>query len=129
MSNIYVESPSQEEKKYPTQPDTDGFFYEDKDEEARGISTKIYDNNNPVKRVFLSDGRPAIVRRLKGRDIISAPNLIGNVKEAGQSAIMGAIAAMATKVDNVQLVYEDLLDYWASDYNKISQASLLINFI
>lgn len=64
------ESKKIKEKKYPTEPDKEGFYFKNADEETSGILTKDYENGSSVKKVMVSNGQTAIIRKLKGRDMV-----------------------------------------------------------
>ena len=92
------------------------------------ILTKNYDNGNIVKKAPLKNGRTAIVRELTGADVLVAQEIAGDKDKRGRRYQL-AVAALATKVDGVQVVLEDLLAMKASDMTKISSASALLNFL
>lgn len=120
-----AEQQNEEVKVYPTAPDTDGFFFQDAEEEALGISTKTYeDNGKTVKKVLLSNNRVAIVRELNGAEGIHAKKQTGK----DGTKLQEAFAAFATRVDDKPINIDELLAMKAKDCNRITIASSLLNF-
>lgn len=116
---------SPDEKLYPTPPDSDGFFYEDEENEALKIESQKYENGKEVRRVTLSDGKKAIVRQLTGSEMGTTVNrLIGNNKDDYQYAMV----AVAAKIDDKGLMLEDVKDMLGKDYIKLQAANSQINF-
>jgi hypothetical protein len=104
--------------------ETEKFIYEDEADKEMGVETASYENGGKVKRVTLSDGRVALVRRLKGRDMKQVEILTGNARENALPALM----AVSTKVADRQLTLEEIEDLWAPDYNKLRLANVALNF-
>jgi len=78
-----------------------------------------------AEKVFqLSDGRSCKVIALKGRDMVQAQR----VADGDQAKIMFALTAMATTIDEKQIVVEELEDMSLSDALKIQNAFGEINF-
>ncbi len=110
---------------YPTPVDEEGFFYETEEEELIGVETKTYENEKQVKRVKLRKGKIALVREITGEELMEAKQVAG--KNANK--VEPAIAAYATKIDNVQVLMPELLAMGAKDYSLIVYASNALNFL
>jgi hypothetical protein len=120
------------EKTFPTAPDEEGFFTESEYDDVLDIRTKVYENGNKVKKVPLSGGRTALVRELIGRDSRKAKDLVStyarrNGKE-DEEDYADAVAALATKVDGQDIIFEDFLGYKMMDYTRIKVAAQSLNF-
>ena len=115
------------QKIYPTTPDVDGFYFVDAEDEARDVLTLKNDKGEEFKKVILKNGDIAIIRELKGVDVIDARRIAGN--NTDQSEVMAAMASLATKVNDKQIIYEDFINYKASDFTKILSASTSLNFL
>lgn len=68
--------PEAKQKNYPTQPDSDGFYFQDEGEETAGILTRDYENGSAIKKAVLKSGATAIIRKLKGRDFVETKKQI-----------------------------------------------------
>lgn len=73
------------------------------------------------KTVTLSDGRIASVRRAKNRDLIRAADQIGESKN--RYKFMCAMLAQIIELDGHPVVFEDVLDLYASDSDRLSEAA------
>jgi len=114
-----------ENKLYPTQPNNDGFFYENEGDEAMGILTKEYENGHKVKQLQLSTGKTAIVRELMGKEVLKYQRLA----EGDREKVLPAMMAIAIKIDGAELLMEDYLeDIKAKDYHKLMLACQDLNF-
>jgi len=111
-------------KVYPIPGSQPEHVFEDANDEAMGIETISYPNGGKSKRVVLSDGRIAITRRVKGKDMIEAGKLAGQSVEK----VNAAVAAVATKIDDQPLILDDLLNMWGMDFALISAMSNNLNF-
>lgn len=108
---------------YP-KPTSDGFFFEDAANETLGIESKEYENGKIVRRVKLSNGQTAIVRELTGREINQGVQRLATTKEDYQVAMM----AIATTIDQKQIVMEDLLEMRGRDFTRLQVANAQVNF-
>ena len=120
------------EKTFPTAPDEEGFFTESEYDDVLDIRTKVYENGNKVKKVPLSGGRTALVRELIGRDSRKAKEIASthsrkNGKE-DEEDYADAVAALATKVEGQDIIFEDFLGYKMMDYTRIKHAAQSLNF-
>lgn len=111
---------------YPAEPDAEGFFYENEDEHNQGISTKKYDNGSEVKKVCLSNGRTAIIRKLRGRDFVETKKRI----QADNSQDFETVnMSVAVSFDGKQEPPEYYLDdIFQNDYAKLTIAYGALNF-
>lgn len=99
--------------------------FENEGDEVLGIQTKTYPNGNKVKQITLSDGRIATVRTLFGRDNVEITRRLDGKEEKYENALM----SVAVKIDDKDLVIEDLDDIPFKDYNKIKIANSRLNFV
>jgi hypothetical protein len=114
---------TEEKKNYPFDT-TDGYQYLDETDEVMLIETKRYENGSIVKRITLSDKRIAEVRELKGWEMEESAKFHEN--KANQ-VTMG-VAALCTKIDGKNVVFEDLKFMKGKDWNKIKYAAAELNF-
>lgn len=115
----------EEKKVYPTQPDADGWFYEDNTEETSGVQTRVYENDSKVKRVFLSDKRKVVVRELKGRDF----GIIQDMIKDGKIGFEAATMSLSVKIDDQGYPPEYYMDdLKLRDFSKILIPLGKINF-
>lgn len=103
---------------------TEKFIFENEDDKTLGIETANYDNGGKVKRITLSTGEIALVRKLKGSDMRQVDMITGTKRENALPALM----AVATKINDRPIVMEELDNFWAPDYNKIKMAVTELNF-
>lgn len=115
----------QEKKVFPVDT-TDGFQYLDESDETMTVETKTYENGNVVKRVTLSDGRKAIVRELKAWETEEEAS---KFHQNNKTMVEMAIATIATKINDQPVIFEDIREMKAKDWNKIKYASALVNFL
>ncbi len=114
-----------EVKTYPTQPNSDGFFFEDEGNEALGIESKVYENGNEIRRVKLSNGKIAIVRELTGLETgLGVQRLCGDKQEN----YLFALISIATKVDDTGYTMEEIKEMRGKDFRKLQVASGQVNF-
>ena len=110
---------------FPTEPNQEGFFYQNEDEKTAETETKIYENGATVKRVKLSSGSFAVIRMLKGRDFMETKKRLQSDNSLDPETIG---VALATKVDGKQHPPEFYLDdLYQNDYLKIFLAYGLLN--
>lgn len=113
-------------KVYPTTPDAEGFYFKTEDEEGMQILTRDYDNGGEVKKVVLSNGATAVVRKLKGRDFVETKKQI----QADNSLDFETVnMAVATTIDGKQQPPEYFLDdLFQGDFSKLIIAYSSLNF-
>lgn len=99
------------------------WFYEDDTDKELGIETLVSDGGNKSKRCTLTDGRIAVVQRLKARDLKMIRRQMGGEADKFQEAV---IAASVT-INNEKVIIEEMDDIWMDDYTKIL-AMASINF-
>lgn len=114
-----------EKKVYPTPPDQDGFYFETENEEVMEIQTKEYENGNLIKKVPLRKGRFAIVRELDRKELKKVYEIAGGNDKDRLSA---SLIAMSAKIDDQELIMEEVLEYKAKDYSRLSMAAQALNF-
>ena len=115
------------EKNYPTAPDANGFYFEDSMDEAREISTKRYDNGNLIKSVRLRQGKIAIVRELDRKELLKMYEIAGDGGN-DNTRVIAAMISLATKIDDKEIIMEDVLEYKAKDFARLSTAAQSLNF-
>jgi urease accessory protein UreE len=113
-----------ENQNYPKQT-TDGFSYNDEDDELMKIETNTYENGKQVKRVTLRDGRKAIIRMLKAWEMEESQRFHKN----NQELLLIAVAAKAIKIDDKPVLFEDIKEMDAPDWVSIKGAVALLNFM
>lgn len=114
---------TKEKIKTETPLDEKQWQYESDDDKTLGIETWTGLKGEKEKRARLSDGRTAIVRMLKGRDVKDVQRQTGGDVEKFQSAVV----ALSTKIDDERIVLEELDDLWFGDYTKLMTMAT-INF-
>lgn len=77
-----------------------------------------------TKTLTLSDGRTAVIRTGKGREVVEAQKQMGT----DTSKFMSVITALLTSIDGQSVVFEDLLELEMIDYMQIQQAVAELNF-
>ncbi len=112
---------------YPTLPDSNGFYFEDENEELLNIKTKEYDNGNLIKQVELKKGKIAIVRELDRKESKKAYEIAGEWKE-DKDRLATALIAVSTKIDDKEILMEDVLLFKAKEFNRLSIATQSLNF-
>lgn len=115
-----------ENQVYPEQKNT--WYFDDKADKAMGIETYRYDNESISKRCTLSDGRKAVCRRLKGKDRHLINRLVENSTDKG-GTYKDAVTAVSTKIDDKDIVIEDLDSLWFNDLINIQTMASTLNFI
>jgi len=116
--------PEENAKVYPIKK-ADGWFIEDEGDEMMGIETMHYENGSIVKRCKLRDGRQAVSRLLKGKDRV----LLNRIADGKQEKYRDAVIVVSTKIDEKQMIVEDLDEFWFNDLNKIQAMATSINFM
>lgn len=101
------------------------WYYESTDDEAMGIMTMRYENGSIVKRTTLKDGRVAICRQLRGVD----RHIVNRVSGGDPKKQADAVTALSTKIDDKDIVIEDLDLLLYSDVQKIAVMSAMLNFM
>lgn len=114
-----------EKKKYPTDPDDDGFFIENDADAGFSIFTKVYDGGNTIKKCSLPrSGKVAIVRELIATDQTKITRFMGEDKEKYQIAAI----AVATKFDGSELPFELVATLKMKDYVALASMYQALNF-
>ena len=115
-----------EKKTYPAAPDEQGYYFENQDDETAGILTKDYDNGSAIKKVALSNGKEAIIRKLKGRDFVETKRRI----EADRTLDFETVnMSIATRIDGKTEPPEYYLDdLYQEDYSTLMVAYGRLNF-
>ena len=78
-----------------------------------------------IKKVPLRKGRFAIVRELDRKEMKMVYEIAGGNDKDRLSA---ALIAVSSKIDEVELIMEDVLEYKAKDYARLSMAAQSLNF-
>lgn len=136
-----LELNTDEQKKYPTEPDADGFFFESEDMETVGIAKRVNaETEEEELKVSLSRGRSAIMRELTRKESQKAATIAGaNAKGANpkspelQDRVMCASIALAAKFydkdgNALSYVMEDIMEFKAKDSNRLNTGCSLLNF-
>ena len=96
---------------------------EELDTAIEKIKTK---DGTDARKVELSDGRVAIVRRLKGRDMVETRNIVKSDKSLDFETVNMSVA---TEIDGKRYPPEHYLDeMYQADYALISVAYAELNF-
>lgn len=116
-------------KTYPTEPDQDGYYFENEDEEQMEVRTKKYENGNRVKIYNITNGNECVTRELNGHDAINAQMQSKDKKgNPQQEKYMASCAASATKVNGKDISLPELLAMKLRDYNTITAVNNMLNF-
>lgn len=104
---------------------TDGkeWKFENDDDKQFGIQTWEGPKGEKQKRAKLSDGRIAIVKMLKGKDVKDVQRQTGGNTDKFQSAVL----AMSLTVDDQKMVIEEIEELWFGDFTKLMTMAT-INF-
>jgi len=114
---------------FPTEPDSEGFFYEDAEEKEDNIRTKKYTNGRRSKFFELSDGRKAVVREMTGADSVEISKIQGNKKEgSAEDDYMPIVMWKSCKIDDKHIPMEDFKEMSFKDYNRILLVTTGLNF-
>ena len=112
-------------KIYPTDPDAEGWFFQDETEESSGVQTRDYENGSRVKRVFISGNREVVVRELKGRDF----GVIQDITKSGDISFEAATASLSVKINDQGYPAEYYMDdLKLGDFSKILIPVSRLNF-
>lgn len=110
---------------YPTQADSEGFFFESDTDESMQISTKIYENGNKIKKVILpTSGKVAIVRELLAKDTTLITRHMGGNQENYNMACI----TVSTTFDGGTLPIEIISSFKMKDYSRLLSMYQDINF-
>jgi|GEM_PF-2776400 len=114
---------------YPTQPDADGYYYDNSGEHALETETRVDDEGNVTKRIQLRGGKVAIMRELTKKESDKAATIAGKNKDM----LLAAYVAIGTTITDktgaeVKFVAEDLNDWKAADTNRLTAAAAKLNF-
>lgn len=107
-----------------TPAELNAWNFASKEDEAMGIETIVYENGGVSKRCKLSDGRTAICRRLKGKDRLIIKRVCGDQKDKFEDALI----AVSTKIDDKDIVMEDLDNLWFDDAMTLQTMATTLNF-
>lgn len=111
---------------FPTEPNEEGFFYQNEEEKSNGILTKKYDNGSEVKNLNLRDGRKAVVRKLRGRDFVETKKRMQNDPNGDFETInMSVATTIDGKAEPPEFYLDDLFQ---DDYAKLMIAFSSLNF-
>lgn len=102
---------------------TQNSTFENESEKLMGIET-IGD----IKRVKLTDGRIAEVRKLKGKDVIRTRKMMSVLKDQEDIDFETLNMTVATTIDGAELPYEDYLEMPQVDFALITAMHSSINF-
>lgn len=117
---------SAKKQTWPTAPDQDGYYFATAEEQEQRILTKDYENGSQTKQVTLSNGKVAVVRKLKGRDFVETKKQVQADKSSDFETVNMAVA---TKIDGEQYPPEFYLDdLFQNDYSLILVAYGYLNF-
>jgi hypothetical protein len=112
-------------KVYPTIPDENGYFFENADDDADGIFTKVYANGNKVKKTTLPASKAvAIVHELLGKDTKEIAKFMDKDPEKYQMASV----TVATTIDEKRQTFEFYERMKMKDYNRILAMYQDLNF-
>jgi len=104
----------------------EGFFFATEEDKSQNILTKKYENGSEIKKIILTNGKEAIVRKLRGRDFVETKKRIQNDKEADFETVNMSIA---TTIDGKSQPPEYFLDdLYQGDYAKLMLAYGTLNF-
>lgn len=115
---------------FPTVANEDGYYYASKEEKDMGVETKDYENGSKTKRLYTSEGKEVVIRKLKGRDFIETKASLAGLKPAqAQKMFEVTNMALATKIAGQGQPPEYYMDdLYQSDYSTIYAAYQLLNF-
>lgn len=119
---------------YPTTPDSDGWYYESKDDETFEVLTKSYDNGNVIKKFALKKGKykgkEITVRELMGKDMDGIEKMIRGEKESERDGLYMKVAMFkASNINELGLTIEDVENLHAVDYNRLKITNATLNFM
>jgi hypothetical protein len=124
-----------EDETFPTLPDADGWHYENAGMKQLGIATKEDEAGDIFKRVELSRGRRAEMRELSKKEAQKAASLVGKngTRKQQEERLEAAYIFCASKFTDVagkplNYVLEDILEFKAKDWNRLSAANGSLNF-
>lgn len=112
--------------KYPTQPNSDGFYFATEEEASMDIKTKDYKNGQTIKEVVLKNSRVAVIRKLKGRDFVETKKQIQNDKNLDFETVNMAQAVTFEGKQEPPEYYLD--DLFQSDFATLMVAFGGLNF-
>lgn len=114
------------EKKFPTSPDDQGWFFNSEEEHLQGIRSKKYDNGSEIKEVTLKNGRTAVIRKLKGRDFVETKKQIQSDSTLDfETANMSVAVTFDGKQEPPEYYLDDLFQ---DDYSTLMIAYGSLNF-
>lgn len=113
-------------KIYPTRPDKDGYYYASQEEEELAVKTKKYENGSATKTLKLSDGREAVVRKLRGRDFVETKKRVQNDNQIDFDTVnMSQAVEIEGKKQPPEYYLDDLFQ---NDYASLIVAYASLNF-
>ncbi len=113
-------------KEYPTKADSEGYFFNDVQEESLGISTKLI-GKTLQKKVTLLIG-DAIINQLTAEDFVKIKRIIHKKDTIGfQLHVIAEASLINGKKVNVQFLRSSKLKF--TDINKLSIANAILNFL
>ena len=118
-------------KNYPTTPNKEGFYFENAEEEEKGIATKEYENGNVVKQVTLKGGRIAIIRELLAKDVMKAREIAGikdDKNPKNGENLQYALVHLSVTIDGATILPHDVAKMKAKDFGIIMGISSDLNF-
>lgn len=114
---------------YPTEKDKDGFYYSNEEEHQSGIQTRDYDNGSQVKKVTLSNGATAIIRKLKGSDLMATKKIMAARGEKDHNLFEVFNLSVGCTIDGQQQPPEYFLDdLYQSDLATLLTVFASLNF-
>ena len=116
--NNQQQTPATEQQPFDT------WHFTSEEDKAMGIETCLYENGGISKRCTLSDGRTAVCRRLKGKDRSLIKRICGDQKDKFEDALI----AVSTKIDDKDIVMEDLDALWFDDAMTLQTMATTLNF-
>lgn len=106
---------------FPTNPDSQGFYYANQDEKDSDILTKDYENGSQVKKITLSNNSIAIVRKLKGIDLMNTKKIMAANNEKDPNLFEVYNLSIGTTIDG----QNQPVQFYLNDLYQADLASLL----
>ena len=116
-----------QETSYPTKLDNNGYFLENLQAELMQTYTKENEDGTIVKKVILKNGKVGIVRELDRSEMKKALQISGDINNDNDK-YLAALISVSTKIDDKEIIMEDILNYKAKDFIRLSYAVQSINF-
>jgi hypothetical protein len=110
---------------YPTEPNAEGFYYENAEDAAMEILTKVYENENMIKQTTLPKTKQvAVVRELSGKDQKEISRFMGKDPERYQLAAL----TVATTLDGQRQPIEVIEKLKMKDFSRVMSMYQDLNF-